>query len=577
MRCWDLRVMIRFLGLVLLVTACAAPSAPGAGGPPGAAQVPRSAAPKILRIAVLAEPSAFIGSIIGVTTTTGGAQQPTEIAHNWLVLTDSNSEPQPALAVDLPAIEKGTWRVLPDGGMETTWKLRPNVQWHDGAPFTADDVLFGWEVVRDPAMPSIRAPEARFITAIDTPDPLTLVMKWNQIWVDANDMRRGTIDPLPRHLIGDLFNRDKDGFINSAYWSTEFVGLGPFKVAGWTPGAEIDFARFESYFRGPAHLDRVILRFIPDANTQLSAIFSEEIDMTLPIGVDMEGVRLASERWAGTKNQVLVGNPQRLRFVSHQGRVEDQKQPALLDARVRRALYQAMDRQELASALNHGFGEAADSFIPPNHSYRRDVEASIPTYRFDPAAASRALAELGWNRGGDGTLRSATGAPFTLQIQATRNPRAEKEVAIIADGWRQLGIDMDERLVPSTIIRDPETWHRFGGVEIIAQLSTSFWKDRIHSKSVVGPENRWNAANFGSYVNPAVDDIVDRLSSTIERPGRITLMRELLREAESDLAVMPIYWDPDPVLALARVKNLPVPSAITQVHTWNIYDWDLES
>jgi len=564
------------LPLVIFATACAGPAAPGTSAPAGSGQLTRSGAPRILRVAVLAEPSAFIGSIIGVTTTTGGAQQPTEIAHNWLVLTDANSEPQPALGVELPSVEKGTWRVLPDGTMETTWKLHPNVQWHDGTRFTADDVVFGWEVVRDPAMPSIRSPEARFISAIDTPDPLTLVMKWNQIWVDAHDMRRGTIDPLPRHLIGDLFARDKDGFVNSAYWSTEFVGLGPFKVASWSPGSEIEFARFEPYYRGPARLDRIILKFIPDANTQLSSIFAEEIDMTLPIGVDMEGVRLASERWAGTKNQVLVGNPQRLRFVSHQGRAEDQRQPALLDARVRRALYQAMDRRELATALNHGFGDPADSFMPPNHGYRRDVEASIPQFRFDPAAASRALADLGWTRGGDGTLRNSAGTPFALQIQATRNPRSEKEVAIIADVWRQLGIEVDERLVPSTIIRDPETWHRFGGVEMIAQLSTSFWKDRIHSKSVVGPENRWNAANFGSYVNPAVDDIVDRLAATIQRPERITLMRELLREATTDLAVMPVYWDPDPILALAKVRNLPVPSAITQVHTWNVYEWDVE-
>lgn len=561
------------LAILILGTACSVPGAQPARAP---SEPVRSAAPKVLRVAILTEPSAFIGSILGVTTTTGGAQQPTEIAHNWLVLTDSSSEPQPALAATLPSIQDGTWKVNPDGTMETTWRLRPNVRWHDGAPFTADDVVFSADVLRDPTLPSTRFPEARLISAIETPDPLTLVIRWSRIWVDANDLRRGTIEPLPRHLIGETFERDKDAFINSAYWSTEFVGLGPFKLVEWAPGSHMDLARFDLYYRGPAALDRIILRFIPDANTQLSAIFAEEVDLLLPIGVDMEGVRLARERWAGTRNQALVGNPQRIRFVSHQGRVEDQKQPALLDARVRRALYQALDRPQLADLLNHGAGDPADSFIPPNHTYRKEVESSIPQYRYDQATALRALGEVGWTRGADGVLRNTAGAPFAFSIQATRNPRAEKEVAVIADGWRQIGMEVEERLVPSAIIREPESWHRFGGVEIIAQLSTSFMRDRIHSKQVAAAPNRWAAANYGGYVNLAVDDIVDRLVVTIPRADRIPLVRDLLREAMTDIAVMPIYWDPDPILALARVRNLPIPSAITQVHTWNVFEWDVE-
>jgi peptide/nickel transport system substrate-binding protein len=282
------------------------------------------------------------------------------------------------------------------------------------------------------------------------------------------------------------------------------------------------------------------------------------------------------ERWAGTNNRVLVGNPQRIRFLSHQGRVDDQKQPALLDPRVRRGLYQALDRSQLAEAVLQGFGDVADSFIPPNHTYRKEVEASIPQFPFDLVAAQRTLADAGWTRGGDGTLRNAAGAPLAFQIQVTRNARSEKEMPIIADGWRQIGAQVEERMLPPAIVREPESWHRFPGMEIIAQLASSFWKDRISSKDAVGPENRWNAANFGSYANPAVDAFLERLAVTIPRAERITLTRELVREAMTDVAVMPTFWDPDPILALGKVKNLPVPSAITQVHTWNVYEWDIE-
>jgi hypothetical protein len=63
---------------------------------------------------------------------------------------------------------------------------------------------------------------------------------------------------------------------------------------------------------------------------------------------------------------------------------------------------------------------------------------------------------------------------------------------------------------------------------------------------------------------------------TIPRAERIPLMRQLLQESVTDMAVMPLYWDPDPLFTLARVKNVPMPAAITQVHTWNVYDWDIE-
>jgi len=568
--------VVSAFGILLIVcTACssAQPPASPASGPREQSSTP--AAPKVLRVAILAEPPGFLMSITGSSTTTGGAQQPTEIVHNWLTFTDANSEPQPSLALELPALDKGTWRVNADGTMETTWKLRPNIKWHDGVAFTADDIVFGWEVLRDPAIPSARSAQARLITAIETPDPATLVMKWQQVWVDANDMGRGTIEPLPRHLIGETYERNKENFINNAYWSVEFVGVGPFKLVDWVQGSHMDFARFDAYYRVPARIDRLFLQFISDPNTQVSALLSEDIDVLLPIGVDMEGARLVQERWANTRNQVLIAIPQRLRFLSHQGRADDQKQPALLDPAVRRALYQGIDRPQLGEFVLLGLGEVADSFVPPNHGYRREVEASIPSYPYSQADASRALADMGWTRGGDGSLRNAAGAPLSFQFWATLNARSGKEMPIIADGWRQLGMQVEERLQPAAIVRDPETWHRFPGMEIIAQLATSFWKDRIDSREMAGPQNRWNGSNFGGYSNAVVDQLLDRLSVTIPRAERVALTRQLVNETMTDVAVMPLYWDPDPLFGLAKVKNLPPPSAITQVHTWNVNEWDI--
>ena len=97
-----------------------------------------------------------------------------------------DSELRPWLATELPSIEKGTWRVFPDGRMETTWPLRRDVKWHDGAPFTAKDLVFGWEIVTDPQFAAVEADIPRRMDSLATPDDHTLVIAWRDLFPQAN-------------------------------------------------------------------------------------------------------------------------------------------------------------------------------------------------------------------------------------------------------------------------------------------------------------------------------------------------------------------------------------------------------
>jgi peptide/nickel transport system substrate-binding protein len=488
---------------------------------------------------------------------------------------DTRSLAQPSLGVELPSTEKGTWKVNPDGTMETTWRLQPNAFWHDGAPFVADDLLFGWEAMNDPAV-SARSAAARLITGIDTPDPKTIVFRWSQIWAEADDMGYGTIEPLPRHLLGETFVRDKDAFVNNAYWTTAFVGLGPFKLKEWAVGSHMELARFEQYYRGPARLDGMVVRFITDPNTQIANILAEEIDVLMPGSHDVEAANNVKQRWAGTGNQVLVAQNGRMRLVSPQYRPSLQQQPALFDPRVRRGLYQAIDRPTIVEVITGGDGALADSFIPPNAFDRREIESAIPQYPYDLAAATRTLAEAGWNRGADGVLRSAAGAPLGFDMQVTPSVNSERELETTAAGWKEIGVLPELRILPPAIIRDPEAWHSYPGVEIMGQTAPNFLKERIHSAATAGPANRWNGANFGGYNNPQVDELLDRLALTVSRPERANVKRDLVRTAMLDVGILPLYWTPDIIFALGKVKNIPLPSPNTQIYTWSSYEWDMD-
>lgn len=239
--------------LVLLVTSACAPSAapPSSGG--GAAAVSSSRGPKTLTLAVQRELKGFAkftGVAAGGGNPGAGNNQVSKIGHSYLALEDETGTFVPQLAFELPAVENGTWRINPDGTMDTTWRLRPNIKWHDGTPFTAEDLVFGSALFRDTDFPV--PPEERLhqVASTSAPDPLTFVVHWKSTVVTAAIPT--DFDPLPRHLLEELYRTEKQQILITPLLGSEWVGLGPYKIARWVEGVEVEFVRFDDYFLGPA-------------------------------------------------------------------------------------------------------------------------------------------------------------------------------------------------------------------------------------------------------------------------------------------------------------------------------------
>jgi peptide/nickel transport system substrate-binding protein len=388
---------------------------------------------------------------------------------------------------------------------------------------------------------------------------------------------RGTLDPLPRAILGEAYARNNpDAFLALPYWNAEFVGLGPFKVVQWSPGSFIELTHFDDYFRGRPRLDTVIIRFIADSNTMTANLLAGEVDMLMPPGISLDTAKSIEQQWAGTGNRVLVAQSGRLRFVSPQYRPDVQHQPALLDPAVRRAMYGAIDRAAVADAVTLGFGPAADSFIPPDDVLRKDLESAIPPSRFDLATATRALTDLGWTKGGDGILRNREGRAFEFQIKSGQAGRTEIEQNGTIDGWKQLGMRIDQSIESTAQRSDDETRAKFPGMEITAIPFMTFFDTRLHSKFAAAPANRWVGGNRGAYSNATAETLIDRLTTTIPKGERLPIMRDIVREYQTEMAIFALYWDPDPLPVTAKFTGIPQPSANTQVHTFNVWEWDMQ-
>ena len=285
------QLLVLLVGGAILLSGCVAP--PASRSQVDAPTGERTGPPKTLRTAVLREPSA--GLIFG----SGGnaAAQVRWMFHMSLTRYDPEGNLHPHIAKKLPSIADGDWLVLPDGGMELTWKLRPNVKWHDGTPLTADDFVFGVHVAKDPNL-EVGTSALALVRELAAPDSETVVVRWSRPYFDANVASPPSFVALPRHLLADLYQQsDPAAFMNNSYWTTGFIGLGPYRVAEWVLGSHTDAAAFDDYFLGRPKIDRVIIRYIPDNNAMVAALLSGDIDMVNPSALKMPDLQPVINNW----------------------------------------------------------------------------------------------------------------------------------------------------------------------------------------------------------------------------------------------------------------------------------------
>ncbi len=560
------RALIGLLALVTLAAcAPAAPSAPSAGAGESA-----PAARKSLTLVLNREPATIHGFAGGGSNTSRGNTE-INLLHSLLVVQDANDTIRPQLAVQVPSVDLGTWRVNADGTMEMTWRLREGVRWHDGAPFTSRDLLFSFQVYKDRDIAHPYGGRMRIMGAAETPDPLTLVVRWSRI--DPRATEADGLSPLPRHLLEDLYQGDKEAFINSPRFGEEYVGLGPYRMVRWERGSHMEMERFDGYYRGRPPLDGVIIRFIGDANAMAANILAGAVDLVLPPGVDLDLAMEIRRQWEGSGNQVRVGPIPWFIYLEMQYRPEMATlSQGLTNPLVRRALYQTLDREGLAEVMTHGAAPVADSWFRPNAPSRAQVEADIPKYQRDLAEAQRLLAEAGWQRGSDGVLvHGQTGERFASELWSNTRviARGDKQLAIIAQDWRAVGVDASIYTIPASRGNDREHEAHFPMATLTTTPVTGLYA-RLDSREIAGPANDWSGRNKTAYRNGRVDQLLDRLTTTVDPRAKIEADRQIVRDVMGEVAFMPLYWEVRPVLALGHVVGDIHPSNAG----WNAYEWD---
>jgi len=404
-RCRALPVLV---ALFLAGCSAEAPKAKphGAGGPPayGDAYVTGSTGEPSNLIPVLASDSASF-DIAG-------------LVYNGLVRYDKNLKLEGDLAK--------SWDVSKDG-LTITFHLRHGVKWHDGAPFTARDVLYTFRVTIDPKTPTAYSEDFKQVLKAEALDPYTFRVRYAKPFAPALASWGASV--LPAHLL-----EGKD--VTKSPLSRSPIGTGPYLFKQWVPGQQLVLVGNPEYYEGRPYIGRFIYRIIPDASTMYMELKAGGID-------EMGLSPVQFSRQTNTPEFLARFNKYRYPAAAYTYLGYNLRLPLFQDRRVRQALTCAINKEEIIAGVLLGMGQIAHGpYKPGTWAYKDKVD----DFSYDPARAARLLKEAGWVPGKDGILEK-DGKPFSFTILTNQNEQRQKCAQIIQRRLKKVGVDVKIRVM----------------------------------------------------------------------------------------------------------------------------------
>jgi peptide/nickel transport system substrate-binding protein len=313
-----------------------------------------------------------------------------------------------------------------EDSLQVTFYIHPGVTWHDGAPFTAEDVVFAHGVCKSPEINWSAVSWLDHITNVEAIDSLTVRYTYDEPYmyqvVDAN-----VCYPLPKHILGEVpFGVMKDHPI-----TREPVGNGPFRFVSWSPGQEVVLEANPHFVLGRPHLNRISYRIVPEATTLATQVQNGDIDLWPRFSPPSFYPQLNSD-----PDLVVHSYPGR----SYTYLAWNTQDPLFEDNRVRQALTLATNREEIVEALVYGQGQVGSQ---PLISTIWAHDPSIEPYPFDPDSAIALLEAAGWvDTNGDG-IREKEGRTLSFRVKTNNDNTLRVDIAtVLQQQLRAVGADV---------------------------------------------------------------------------------------------------------------------------------------
>ncbi len=472
-----------------------------------------------------------------------------------LVTTNESNTYVPVLAERIPTVENGLIVTNVDGTVDMTWELHEGVRWHDGEPFTSEDVCFTWSFVTSPGSETYNREQYVPITDCRTPDEHTVVFTWDGVYAYYAGIFEAI---LPEHVLGGMTTEEIVNF-EPYNRGSRTLGTGPFRFAEWRAGEFIRVVRNDDYWRGSAYpaIDEIVWGFVPDNNTRLNALKAGQYDWGR-----IEPVQVAEVADLPGYDVHLVSTNGLMHFdVS----VTTENGAALFsDERVRRALFHAIDREAIVEQLMEGHVVLAHTPINPSSPYHNP---DLRRYGFDPDRARRLLDAAGWTPGPDG-VRAKDGRrlAFTILNRAGSTDRIMIAQVIQAQ-LRDIGVTVTFETLESAAWT--QRW-RSGRWEAIV----SAWSLPA-DPSLRGLYACDGANNMAGFCDAALDRALLAADRVLDFDARKPLLDDVQRLLSERAVSLPLYYNVFPEVVSERVHGYRG-SGTNFGSFWNLWEWKLE-
>ncbi len=502
-------------------------------------------------------------------------QDGSRLFYEPLAAWDSNAEIRAVLAAEIPSLANGG---LAEDGKSVTWKLKQGVKWHDGEPFTADDLVFNWAYARDPATAAVTVGSYNTVTAekidtftvrvsSDTPMPF---------WADAFVGNNGMI--IPKHLF-EAYAGSKS---RDAPANLRPVGTGPYLFKDFRPGDLVTGVINPDYHQpNRPYFDAVEMKGGGDATSAARAVLQTgEYDLAWNLQVEDEVLARLEAAGKGSVRITDGGNLEMIQLNTTDPNTEVDGErsslktthPSLSDPAVRQALSLLVDRDSVHKYI-YGRGGAASPNVVINPAPFRSPNTA---FEFSVEKAVAILDKAGWKPGPDG-IRAKDGKQLKYLFQTSTNGPRQKTQQIIKQAFKKAGIEVELKSVISSVffssdVANPDTYPLFyadlqmyttGPILPDPQL----WMQLFLSTEAAQKANKWQGRNICRWQNAEFDGVFKQAALELDPVKRAALIIKLNDLVVRDIAVIPVVTRPS-VAAVAKTLQ-------AEMSGFDSYIWDL--
>jgi peptide/nickel transport system substrate-binding protein len=481
-------------------------------------------------------------------------QEGARIFYEPLAAWDPDGNLVPVLAAEIPEIENGG--IAPDG-MSVTWKLKKDVRWHDGRPFTADDVVFNWEYAADPATAATTIGNYQNIK-VEKIDPLTVRVNFDKptpFWADAFVGQFGMI--VPKHL----FEAYKGASSRDAPANLKPVGTGPYRFVDFKPSDLVKGERNPDYYvANRPHFDTIEMKGGGDAVSAARAVIQTgEFDYAWNLQVEDEIlIKLEAGGTARGRAEIVPGgNIEHIQLNSTDPWTEvdgerssvKTRHPLFSDPAVRQAMKLLVDRASVEKHIYGRTGIATGNFV---NNPARFVSKNTQ-WEFNIEKANQLLEKADWKRGADG-IRAKDGKKLKLVFQTSINAPRQKTQAIVKQACHKAGIDVELKSIISSVyfssdVGNPDTTRKFYSdvqmytVTMGAPDPEVFMRQFV-SWEIASKENKWQGRNIVRWRNDEYDKAFKAAEAELDPVKRAALFIAMNDMVVGDPCVIPVVYRP---------------------------------